>query len=266
MKLLCEALEDEQKQPCGSLCPSPALSESWKQHPGWAQRPLHQHVSACLTLGSVGWEGNGALGYLCHWLMQRAGLKATLRRTCRGDGDRVTARREGQCRSHGSGLQDLQRPFQGLSKGRGSVPAAAAFGGLDGLVKLIFLANLHFTRYKPSLCWSSSSVQCSLWAEVISGGSQEQPQGEGMSSRAWHARGRAGEHLQRSLVCSHSLCWATQCLKLGQMMSSWPRVKSQEDQRIHQQGRWDGCQHTHTGLGDTRVSAGGDKDWLCVCC
>ena len=201
--------------------------------------------------------------------MHRAGLKPTLHRTCRGDGDKVIARQESQCRSHGSDLQDLQQQFQGLSEGRGSVPAAAAFGGLDRLVNLIFSANLHLTRYKLSICWSSSSVWCRLWAEGISGGSGEQTRGERVSSHAQHTRGWAGERLQQSLVCSCSLCWGTQGLKPGQMILSWTRVKSQGTSTpICKEGGMGA--NKHTGWGHPGVCQGGRGLVVCLllkpCC
>lgn len=117
------------------------------------------------------------------------------------------------------------------------MPAAAAFGGLDRLVKLIFSANAYFTRYKLSLCLSSSSKQCSLRAEGISGVSREQPQGKGVSSRAQHIRGWDGERHRQSLACQCSLCQGAQGLKPGQMMVSWPRLKVQQDRHIYPQGR-----------------------------
>lgn len=88
-------------------------------------------------------------------------------------------------------------------------------------------------------------MQCILWVEGISGESQEQPWGKGMSSRAQHMRDWDGEHLRQSLTCQCSLCQGTQGLKPGQMTASWPRFKAQQDQRIHLQGRWDACQHAH---------------------
>jgi len=67
--------------------------------------------------------------------------------------------------------------------------------------EVCFSANLHLTRCKLSLRWSSLSVLYSLQAEGISGGSQELSQSKGVSSCAHHMRGQAGEHLQQSLSC-----------------------------------------------------------------